>query len=77
MLRYDNVLAARPEVGPYLNRHVRGDWGACCPEDCRSNDVAVRDGWHSVKDTFVAESVRIWRARPNAHAFGYDIFSRK
>ena len=27
-----------------LERHVSGDWGACCPEDAALNDAALLEG---------------------------------
>lgn len=32
------------DVGPYLRRHVRGDWGDLCDEDKQLNEKALQDG---------------------------------
>lgn len=34
VLTHDDILAA-------LSRHVRGDWGDCCPADAAENDFAL------------------------------------
>ena len=28
-----------------LMRHLRGDWGLCCPEDWAENDLSSREGF--------------------------------
>jgi hypothetical protein len=34
----------RPDIDAALGRHVRGDWGDLCPDDCRQNELALREG---------------------------------
>jgi len=36
----------RYQVNPFdlIARHVRGDWGAVCPEDAQANEEALRFG---------------------------------
>lgn len=41
-----NALAqvSHEEILASLSRHVRGDWGDCCPDDKAANDAALTDG---------------------------------
>jgi hypothetical protein len=41
-----NALAqvSHEEIIASLSRHVRGDWGDCCPDDRAANDAALLDG---------------------------------
>lgn len=34
----------RSDVDAALGRHARGDWGDLCPDDCRQNELALREG---------------------------------
>lgn len=34
----------RAEIDTALGRHARGDWGDLCPDDCRQNELALREG---------------------------------
>ena len=34
----------RPDIDAALGRHARGDWGDLCPDDCRQNELALREG---------------------------------
>ncbi|MCR9295419.1 MAG: hypothetical protein NXI32_22095 [bacterium] len=37
-------LLTQIEVLCFLAKHVRGDWGICCPEDAQRNEEALIDG---------------------------------
>lgn len=34
----------RPDLDKALGRHARGDWGDLSPDDCRQNELALREG---------------------------------
>ena len=34
----------RSDIDAALGRHARGDWGDLCPDDCRQNELALREG---------------------------------
>jgi len=34
----------RPDLDKALGRHARGDWGDLNPDDCRQNELALREG---------------------------------
>ena len=34
----------RSDIDDALGRHARGDWGDLCPDDCRQNELALREG---------------------------------
>lgn len=34
----------RPDIDAALGRHARGDWGDLRPDDCRRNELALREG---------------------------------
>ena len=37
-------LIDRSDIDAALGRHARGDWGDMCPDDCRQNELALREG---------------------------------
>lgn len=39
----DAITEAGQEPGDFLDRHVSGDWGECCPDDAAANDAALLD----------------------------------
>lgn len=43
-----------------LSRHLRGDWGECCPEDRASNDEALVSGERLFSVYRTAEGIRFW-----------------
>ena len=46
---------------PYLDRHVRGDWGdELCPEDMKANDDALRDGERLLSRYAVGKGISIY-----------------
>ncbi len=39
------LAALHPDdVQQSLRRHVRGDWGDCCPQDAQTNNAALLEG---------------------------------
>jgi hypothetical protein len=34
----------QPDINKALERHARGDWGDLNPDDCRQNELALREG---------------------------------
>ena len=43
-----------------LNRHVRGDWGDCCPEDWNSNEEALADGFRLFSVYHDRDGTKFW-----------------
>ncbi len=39
----DALQAAHLDVQELVNRHLRGDWGMCDPEDAAANDLSASD----------------------------------
>ena len=58
------ALAALTEAGQhpmhFVNRHVVGDWGDCCPEDLQANEDALRDGARLLSVYKTAKGVKLW-----------------
>ncbi len=53
--------ALNPEdVSHALSRHLSGDWGGVCPEDRRSNNLAVRNGLRILSAYKDRNDVKFW-----------------
>lgn len=46
--------------GPYLQRHLNGDWGDLCDEDRRTNDAALMHGDRLFSSYQVTPALKIW-----------------
>lgn len=44
----------------FIQRHVRGDWGECGPEDQQLNDEALKDGSRLLSAYRTLKSVKLW-----------------
>ena len=57
-----NALAqvSHEEVLASLSRHVRGDWGDCCPDDKAANDAALLDGTRLFSVYHTANQTKFW-----------------
>lgn len=44
---------------PYLERHVRGDWGDVSPEDAQENRLSVQQGFRMLSSYDIAGE-RVW-----------------
>jgi hypothetical protein len=44
----------------FVARHIRGDWGDCCPEDRQANEDALRDGERLLSVYRTSMGVKIW-----------------
>lgn len=57
-----NALAqvSPEEITNALARHVRGDWGDCCPEDTAANDAALREGSRLLSVYRTANQTAFW-----------------
>lgn len=57
-----NALAhvSPEEILTALSRHVRGDWGDCCPEDRAANDTALTEGSRLFSVYHTATHTRFW-----------------
>ena len=47
-------------LGPYISRHVAGDWGTVDAEDKRANDRALRDGTRLFSAYLLRNGTKIW-----------------
>ena len=52
-LAHDDILTA-------LSRHVRGDWGDCCPDDQAANDSALSEGSRLFSVFHAANGTKFW-----------------
>lgn len=48
------------EMLTMLQRHVKGDWGDCCPQDWQSNDEALVDGTRLFSVYHTTKGEKIW-----------------
>jgi hypothetical protein len=57
-----NALAnvSHEEIQASLSRHVRGDWGDCCPDDSAANDAALREGSRLFSVYHTASQTKFW-----------------
>ena len=57
-----NALAqvSHEEILASLSRHVRGDWGDCCPDDKAANDAALFDGTRLFSVYHTATQTKFW-----------------
>lgn len=46
--------------GPYLQRHLDGDWGDLCDEDRRSNDTALKNGDRLFSSYRITPDLKLW-----------------
>jgi hypothetical protein len=44
----------------FLSRHVRGDYGEICDEDCQLNDQAIMDGSRVLSAYRTSKGDRLW-----------------
>ena len=44
----------------FLDRHVRGDWGDLCSDDCQANEVALQDGSRILSAYSTTSGTKIW-----------------
>lgn len=44
----------------FLDRHVRGDWGDCCPEDVAENELSLKAGLRVFSIYHTAKGTKIW-----------------
>ena len=51
---------ARQSPMVFIARHLRGDWGDCCPEDAQANDDALRNGERLLSVYRTSIGVKIW-----------------
>ena len=53
VLTHDDILAA-------LSRHVRGDWGDCCPDDAAENEFALGKHLRIFSVYHSADGTKFW-----------------
>ena len=56
----DALLMAGQSPGPFLRRHVTGDWGDLDEEDRKENEWSVSEGFRLLSAYTLSSGVRIW-----------------
>jgi len=51
---------SKPEMLTMLQRHAKGDWGDCCPQDWQSNDEALVHGTRLFSVYHNSKGEKIW-----------------
>jgi hypothetical protein len=59
LLATPGAIALGINLSPYLNRHVRGDWGDVDTEDWQSNDASIEEGSRIIS-AYQTAAGRIW-----------------
>ena len=55
------VLAhARQSPSEFLSRHQGGDWGECCEEDARENELSVKQGFRILSVYLTRKVEKLW-----------------
>jgi len=52
-LAHEDVMAA-------LSRHITGDWGDCCKEDWKENDLSLREGFRLFSVYHDKKGTKFW-----------------
>ena len=55
----DHLTRHSINVLPFIDRHVRGDWGNVDPEDAQENDFSVQNGFR-VLSAYDIAGERVW-----------------
>ena len=48
------------DVAAALRRHVRGDWGAVCPQDAAENELSLKEGFRLLSAYTDRQGVKFW-----------------
>jgi hypothetical protein len=56
----DALLTAGQTPGPFLRRHLSGDWGELDEEDRQENERSVSQGFRILSAYTLSSGVRIW-----------------
>lgn len=59
LLATPGAIALGINFSPYINRHVRGDWGDVNEEDRQQNDDSIKEGMR-IMSVYETDSGRIW-----------------
>jgi len=59
LLATPGILALGLNLAPYLNRHVRGDWGDVDSDDWQHNDTSIEEGSRIIS-AYQTAAGRIW-----------------
>lgn len=59
LLATPGAIALGINFAPYINRHVRGDWGDVDAEDWQRNDASIAEGSRIVS-AYQTAAGRIW-----------------
>lgn len=59
LLATPGAIALGINFAPYINRHVRGDWGDVDAEDWERNDASIEEGSRIVS-AYQTAAGRIW-----------------
>jgi hypothetical protein len=56
----DVLMHAGQTPAEFLSRHQRGDWGECCEEDARENDLSVKQGFRILSVYLTGKVKKLW-----------------
>lgn len=59
LLATPGAIALGINFAPYINRHVRGDWGDVDSEDWERNDASIEEG-SRINSAYQTAEGRIW-----------------
>ena len=48
------------DITSFLVRHLRGDWGELCREDCLANEQGLREGLRLLSAYRLRDGTKIW-----------------
>lgn len=54
------IAAAGQDPFDFIDRHERGDWGDCCPEDAAENELSVARGFRVFSVYHTSAGVKLW-----------------
>ena len=56
----DILTHAGQSPSEFLSRHQGGDWGECCPEDARENELSVKQGFRILSVYSTCKGEKLW-----------------
>ena len=56
----DVLTHAGQSPSEFLSRHQGGDWGECCEEDARENELSVKHGFRILSVYHTCKGEKLW-----------------
>jgi len=56
----DILTHAGQSPSEFLSRHQGGDWGECCEEDARENELSVKQGFRILSLYSTCKGEKLW-----------------